>query len=73
MKKVKPKTKMMVREKNLNEYGSSLIQDNSILPININTPNSSDIINKLLLSQNKWKVEEAHVTALKFYLKCEII
>ena len=56
---------MMVREKNLNEYGSSLIQDNSILPININTPNSSDIINKLLLSQNKWKVE-AHVTALKF-------
>ena len=63
---------MMVREKNLNEYGSSLIQDNSILPININTPNSSDIINKLLLSQNKWK-EEAHVTALKFYLKCEII
>ena len=72
MKKVKPKTKMMVREKNLNEHGSSLIQDNSILPININTPNSNDMINKLLLSQNKWKVE-AHVTALKFYLKCEII
>ena len=44
-------------EKNLNEHGSSLILENSILPININTPNSNDIMNKSLLSRNKWKVE----------------
>ena len=60
-----------VHEENLNEHGSSLILENSILPININTPNSSDIMNKSLLSQNKWKVE-SQVTALKNYVKCEI-
>ena len=48
-----------------------MILENSILPININTPNSSDIMNKSLLSQNKWKVE-SQVTALKSYVKCEI-
>ena len=35
-----------VHEENLNELGSSLILENSILPININTPNSSDTMNK---------------------------
>ena len=60
-----------VHEENLNEHGRSLILENSILPININTPNSSDIMNKSLLSQYKWKVE-AQVTALKSYVKCEI-
>ena len=60
-----------VHEENLNERGSSLILENSILPININTLNSSDIMNKSLLSQNKWKVE-AQVTAPKSYVKCEI-
>ena len=48
-----------------------MILENSILPIDINTPNSSDTLNKLLLSQNKWKLE-AQVTALKSYVKCEI-
>ena len=35
-----------VHEENLNELRSSLILENSILPININTPNSSDTMNK---------------------------
>ena len=35
-----------VHEENLNELGSSLILENSILPININTPNSSDTMNQ---------------------------
>ena len=60
-----------VQEENRNEHGSSLILENSILPININTPNSSDTMNKSLLSQNNWKVE-SQVTALKGYVKCEI-
>ena len=60
-----------VHEENLDEHGSSLILENSILPININIPNSSDIRKKSLLSQNKLKVE-AHVTALKSYVACEI-
>ena len=55
-----------VHENNLNEYGSSLILENSILPINIKTPISSDIMSKSLISQNKWKVEA------KSYVKCEI-
>ena len=38
-----------VHEKSLHEHGSSLILENSILPININTPNSSDVRNKSLL------------------------
>ena len=48
-----------------------MILENSILPVNINTPNSSDTMNKSLLSQNKWKVK-AQVKALKSYVKCEI-
>ena len=35
-----------VHEENLNEHGSCLILQNSTLPININTPNSSDTMNK---------------------------
>ena len=60
-----------VHEENLNEHGCSLILENNILPININTPNLSDTMNKSLLSQNKCKVE-AQVTALKSCVKCEI-
>ena len=60
-----------VHEENLNEYGSSLILENSILPISINKPNSSDKMNKSLLPQNKCKVK-AQATALKSYVKCEI-
>ena len=60
-----------VHEQNLNEHGSSLILKNSILPIIINTPNSSHIMNKSLLLQNIWKVEP-QFTALKHYVKCEI-
>ena len=40
-----------VHKENLNEHSSSLILENSILPININTPNLSDTMNILLLSQ----------------------
>ena len=41
-----------VHEKSLHEHGSSLILENIILPININTPISSDVMNKSLLSLN---------------------
>ena len=57
--------------KNLNGHDSSLILNSSILPININTPNPSGIMNKLLLSQTKLKVK-AQVTHQKSYVKCEI-
>ena len=48
-----------------------MILENSSLPININTRNSSDTMNKSLLSQNKWNLE-AQVAVLKSYVKCEI-
>ena len=35
------KNQIDVHEENVNEHGSSLILENSILPISINTPNSS--------------------------------
>ena len=57
--------------KNLNGHDSSLILNSSILPININTPNPSGIMNKSLLSQTKLKVK-AQVTHQKSYVKCEI-
>ena len=50
--------------KNLNGHDSLLILNSSILPININTPNPSGIMNKWLLSQIKWKVK-AQVTHQK--------
>ena len=57
--------------KNLNGHDSSLILNSSILPININTPNPSGIMNKSLLSQTKLKVK-AQVRHQKSYVKCEI-
>ena len=48
-----------------------MILENSILLFNINTPNLNDLMEKLPLSQNNWKVE-AQVTALKSYVKCGI-
>ena len=44
-----------VHEENLNDHGSSLILENSTLPRNINKPNSSDTMNKSILSQNSGK------------------
>lgn len=47
-----------------------MILENGVFPININTPDSSNLIYKSASSQNT-KIE-AHNTALKDYVKCEI-
>lgn len=47
-----------------------MILENGVFPININTPDSSNLIYKSASSQNN-KIE-AHNTALKDYVKCEI-
>ena len=47
-----------------------MILGNGVFPININTPNSSNVIYKSASSQNK-KIG-AQNTALKDYVKCEI-
>ena len=46
-----------VHEVNQNEHRRFLILENSILPANINTRNSSDIMNKSLLSQKSGTTE----------------